>query len=95
MILGSTKLTDKEDFVGAALQQTVDIAYKETSKYLLEILFNKYKFVEHLKVNVILALNQIYGIRSRSKYLDRAVYFFATNCGKVIECFFIKLNKKK
>lgn len=46
---GSTRLTDKEDFGGTALQEAIDVAYKETSKYLLEILFNKYKFVEHLK----------------------------------------------
>ncbi|XP_028405676.1 gamma-tubulin complex component 3 homolog isoform X1 [Dendronephthya gigantea] len=46
---GSTKLTDKEDFGGTALQEAIDIAYKETSKYLLEILINKYKFVDHLK----------------------------------------------
>lgn len=47
---GSANLTDKEDFGGTALQEAIDIAYKETSKYLLEILFNKYKFVDHLKV---------------------------------------------
>jgi hypothetical protein len=49
--LGSTKLTDKEDFGGTALQEAIDIAYKETSKYLLEILVSKYKFVDHLKVS--------------------------------------------
>ena len=49
-LLGPAKLTDKEDFGGVALQEEIDIAYKETSKYLLEIMFNKYKFVEHLKV---------------------------------------------
>lgn len=51
--IGATQLTDKEDFGGAALQEAIDVAYKETSKYLLEILFEKYKFVEHLKVNVL------------------------------------------
>lgn len=51
--IGSTNLTDKEDFGGTALQEAIDIAYKETSKYLLEILFNKYKFVDHLKVSYI------------------------------------------
>jgi hypothetical protein len=43
-------LTDKDDFGGTALQEAIDVAYKETSKYLLEILVNKYKFVDHLKV---------------------------------------------
>lgn len=50
--IGSANLTDKEDFGGTALQEAIDIAYKETSKYLLEILFNKYKFVDHLKVSL-------------------------------------------
>lgn len=49
-ILGSSNLTDQADFGGTALQEAIDKAYKETSKYLLEILINKYKFVEHLKV---------------------------------------------
>ena len=48
--IGSTKLTDKDDFGGTALQEAIDIAYKETSRYLLEILVSKYKFVDHLKV---------------------------------------------
>ena len=58
--LGSTKLTDHEDFGGAALQEAIDVAYKETSKYLLKILFDKYKFVEHLKVNVLFGNRCVY-----------------------------------
>lgn len=52
-LLGPTKLTDKEDFGGTALQEAIDVAYKETSKYLLELLISKYKFVDHLKVRTI------------------------------------------
>lgn len=52
-------MTDKEDFGGTALQEAIDIAYKETSKYLLEILINKYKFVDHLKVSCVITAQRI------------------------------------
>ena len=38
------------DIPGSPLHQSVDLAYRETSKRLLEILHTKYKFMDHLKV---------------------------------------------
>ncbi|XP_062521244.1 gamma-tubulin complex component 3 homolog isoform X2 [Corticium candelabrum] len=37
------------DIPGSPLHQSVDLAYRETSKRLLEILHTKYKFMDHLK----------------------------------------------
>jgi len=31
-------------------QQMIDVVYKETSRQLLDVLHNKYKFMDHLKV---------------------------------------------
>ena len=36
---------------GPKLLQTVDKVYRETSKYLLEILNRKYMFLDHLKAS--------------------------------------------
>ena len=48
----AAQLTADEEFTGPALQETIDAAYNETSKRLLEILFNKYQFRDHLKVTL-------------------------------------------
>lgn len=45
----AAQLTADDEFGGTALQETVDIAYRETSKRLLEIFFSKYKFLDHLR----------------------------------------------
>lgn len=50
----AAQLTADEEFGGTALQETVDIAYRETSKRLLEIFFSKYKFLDHLRVRNVL-----------------------------------------
>lgn len=44
------------DIPGSPLHQSVDLAYRETSKRLLEVLHTKYSFVDHLKVSVCLDL---------------------------------------
>lgn len=49
-LLAAAQLTADEEFTGPALQETIDAAYKDTSKKLLEILFTKYQFRDHLKV---------------------------------------------
>ena len=49
-ILAAAQLTADEEFGGTALQETVDTAYRITSKRLLEIFFSKYKFLDHLRV---------------------------------------------
>ncbi|XP_015749835.1 PREDICTED: gamma-tubulin complex component 3-like [Acropora digitifera] len=46
----TAQLTAEEEFGGVALQETIDTAYRITSKRLLEIFFTKYKFVDHLRV---------------------------------------------
>ena len=50
----AAQLTADEEFGGTALQETVDVAYRETSKRLLEIFFSKYKFLDHLRVRNVL-----------------------------------------
>ena len=50
-VLTENEQASDDDFGAAALQPTVDAAYKETSKYLLETLVKKYKFTEHLNVS--------------------------------------------
>ncbi|XP_044170945.1 gamma-tubulin complex component 3 homolog [Acropora millepora] len=45
----TAQLTAEEEFGGVALQETIDTAYRITSKRLLEIFFTKYKFVDHLR----------------------------------------------
>lgn len=50
----AAQLTADEEFTGPALQETIDAAYKQTSKKLLEILYTKYQFRDHLKVIQIL-----------------------------------------
>ena len=37
-----------EDFDGI-FQNMIDVVCKETSRHLLDVLYDKYKFVEHLK----------------------------------------------
>ena len=39
------------DIPGSPLHQSVDLAYRETSKRLLEVLYSKYRFMDHLKVS--------------------------------------------
>ena len=48
--LATAQLTADEEFGGTALEETVDTAYRVTSKRLLEIFFSKYKFLDHLRV---------------------------------------------
>ena len=36
---------------GAPLAAVVDASYRETSKYLLQVLHTQYSFTEHLKVS--------------------------------------------
>lgn len=45
----TAQLTADEEFGGTALEETVDTAYRVTSKRLLEIFFSKYKFLDHLR----------------------------------------------
>ncbi|EDO26597.1 predicted protein [Nematostella vectensis] len=45
----AAQLTADEEFSGPALQEMIDTAYSVTSKKLLEILFTKYQFLDHLK----------------------------------------------
>lgn len=45
----TAQLTADEEFGGTALEETVDTAYRITSKRLLEIFFSKYKFLDHLR----------------------------------------------
>ena len=52
LLTAAGQLTADTDFSGAALQETVDNAYRVTSKRLLEILFTKYKFQDHLSVRL-------------------------------------------
>ena len=49
--LATAQLTADEEFGGTALEETVDTAYRVTSKRLLEIFFSKYKFLDHLRVS--------------------------------------------
>eukprot|EP00794_Sanderia_malayensis_P011322 gene11322-12508_t len=38
-----------KEFTSSALDEIIDVVYKKTSKRLLDILFNKYKFLDHLQ----------------------------------------------
>eukprot|EP00795_Rhopilema_esculentum_P016861 gene16861-8336_t len=40
---------DLQEFTRSALEEIIDVVYKKTSKRLLEVLFNKYQFLDHLQ----------------------------------------------
>jgi gamma-tubulin complex component 3 len=41
------------DIPGSPLHQSIDLTYRETSKRLLEVLYSKYRFMDHLKVRCL------------------------------------------
>ena len=42
-----------DSMTGAPLAAVVDTSYRETSKYLLQVLHTRYNFTEHLKVSIL------------------------------------------
>ena len=50
---------DLKEFTRSALEDIIDVVYKTTSKRLLEVLFDRYKFLEHLQVNCSIFVNNI------------------------------------
>ena len=51
---------DLKEFTRSALEDIIDVVYKTTSKRLLEVLFDRYKFLEHLQVNCLILVKSIY-----------------------------------
>ena len=42
-----------DDLSSSALQDVINLVYENTSKHLLDVLFTKYKFMDHLKVSIV------------------------------------------
>ena len=54
MIIFSVESIFMQDMDGV-FQNMIDTVYKETSRHLLEVLHNKYNFMDHLKVSQTLS----------------------------------------